>query len=50
MDPGRGHDRGLLCSTFRKDYTKMMMDVRACGADDVEGIYSGGCSDKYVFR
>jgi hypothetical protein len=50
MDPGRGHDRGLPCSAFRKRLQEDDDGRRACGADDVEGIYSGGCSEKYGFR
>jgi hypothetical protein len=50
MDPGRGYDRGLLCSTFRTRLHENDYGRRACGADDVEGIYSGGCSEKYGFR
>ena len=50
MDPGRGHDRGLLFSTFRTRLHEDDEERRACGADDVEGIYSGGCSEKYGFR
>jgi hypothetical protein len=38
MDPGRGHDRGLLCSAFRKSLHEDNDDWRACGADDVKGI------------
>lgn len=50
MDPGRGHDRGLLYSTFRTRLHEDDDELRACGADDVAGIYSGGCSEKYGFR
>jgi hypothetical protein len=50
MDPGRGHDRGLLCSTFRTRLHEDDDERRACGADDVEGIYSGECSEKDRFR
>ena len=50
MDPGRGYDRGLLYSTFRTTLHEDDDERRACGADDVEGIYSGRYSDKYAFR
>ena len=50
MDPGRGYDRGLLYSTFRTRLHEDDDERRACGADDVEGIYSGRYSDKYAFR
>jgi hypothetical protein len=50
MDPGRGHDRGLLCSTFRKRLHEDDGVLHACGVDDVEAINSGGCFKKYVFR
>jgi hypothetical protein len=50
MDPGRERDRGLLCSTFRRRLHEDDDESRACGADDIEGIYSGGCSEKYGFR
>ena len=50
MDPGRGYDRGLLYSTFRTRLHEDDDERRACGADDVEGIYSGRCSEEYSFR
>jgi hypothetical protein len=50
MDPGRGYDRGLPYSTFRTRLHEEDDERRACGADDVEGIYSGGYSEKYGFR
>ncbi len=51
MDPGRGHDRGLSSSTFRGSlHKKDDTCCRACGADDVEVIFSGECSENYGFR
>lgn len=41
MDPGRGHDRGLLFSTFRTRLHEDDEKRRACGADDV---------GEYLFR
>jgi hypothetical protein len=38
MDPGRGHGRGLLYSTFRGSLHEEDDGRRACGADDVEGL------------
>ncbi len=50
MDPGRGYDRGLLYSTFRTRLHEDDDGRHACGADDVEAIYSGGGSEQYGFR
>jgi hypothetical protein len=37
MDPGRGHERGLSCSTFNKRIYDPKDDCRrTCGVDDVE--------------
>lgn len=48
--PVAEHDRGLLCSTFRKRLHEDDDELHAYGVDDVEGFYSGGCSEKYGFR
>jgi hypothetical protein len=48
MDPGRGHDWGLLHSTFNNRLHDDNEEAHAFGMDDVEPDYSGKCSDKYV--
>ena len=49
LDPGRGFDRGLFFSTFRKRLYESDEGFHACDDDDVEGVISGECSEKYVF-
>jgi hypothetical protein len=50
LNPGRWLDRGLFYSTFRKSLHEDDEELHACGVDDVEGVNSGRCSEKYGFR
>jgi hypothetical protein len=48
MDPGRGHGRGLFCSTFYKRLHEDDGESHACGVDDVVGAISGRCLYLYI--